>query len=138
MGSHSLLQRIFPGITPRSPTLHLGGGEEERVTERGHDRAFWDAGGVLFLHLSTGYGWEDPLEREMATHSRILAWRISWTEEPGGLQSKGLQRVGHDRTHTHTHTHTAHFGSGTWSSLWPRGGSGLGVLEGSILAMRET
>ena len=36
-------------------------------------------------------GWEDPLGKGMATHSRILAWRISWTEEPGGLQSKGSQ-----------------------------------------------
>ena len=35
--------------------------------------------------------WEDPLEKGMATHSNILAWRIPWTEEPGGLQSKGLQ-----------------------------------------------
>ena len=41
-------------------------------------------------------GWEDPLEKEMATHSSILAWKISWTEEPGGLQSMGLQRGGHD------------------------------------------
>ena len=41
-------------------------------------------------------GWEDPLEKEMATHSSILAWRIPWTEEPGRLQSMGLQRVGHD------------------------------------------
>ena len=41
-------------------------------------------------------GQEDPLEEEMATHSSILAWRIPWTEEPGGLQSMGLQRVGHD------------------------------------------
>ena len=41
-------------------------------------------------------GWEDPLEKEMATHSSILAWRIPWTEEPAGLQSMGLQRVGHD------------------------------------------
>ena len=41
-------------------------------------------------------GREDPLEEEMATHSRTLAWRIPWTEEPGGLQSIGLQRVGHD------------------------------------------
>ena len=39
-------------------------------------------------------GPEDPLEKEMATHSSILAWRIPWTEEPGGLQSLGLQRVG--------------------------------------------
>ena len=41
-------------------------------------------------------GWEDPLEKEMATHSSILAWKISWTEEPGELQSMGSQRVGHD------------------------------------------
>ena len=41
-------------------------------------------------------GWEDPLEKEVATHSSILAWEIPRTEEPGGLQSMGLQRVGHD------------------------------------------
>ena len=41
-------------------------------------------------------GQEDPLEKEMATHCSILAWRIPWTEELGRLQSRGLQRVGHD------------------------------------------
>ena len=41
-------------------------------------------------------GQEDPLEEGMATHSSILAWEIPWTEEPDGLQSKGLQRVGHN------------------------------------------
>ena len=41
-------------------------------------------------------GQEDPLEKEMATHSSILAWKMSWTQEPGGLQSMGSQRVGHD------------------------------------------
>ena len=41
-------------------------------------------------------GWEDPLEKGMATHSSVLAWRISWTEEPGGPQSMGSHRVGHD------------------------------------------
>ena len=41
-------------------------------------------------------GQKDPLEKGMATHSSILAWRIPWIEEPGGLQSMGLQRVGHD------------------------------------------
>ena len=41
-------------------------------------------------------GWEGPLPEGMATHSSILVWRIPWAEEPGGLQSKGLQRVGHD------------------------------------------
>ena len=40
-------------------------------------------------------GWEDPLEKGMATHSSILAWRIPWTEEPGALQTMGSQRVGH-------------------------------------------
>ena len=42
-------------------------------------------------------GWEVPLEKEMATHSSILAWKIPWTEEPGGLQSTGSQRVGHEK-----------------------------------------
>ena len=41
-------------------------------------------------------GWEDPLEKEMATHPSILAWRILWIEEPSGLQTMGLQRIGHD------------------------------------------
>ena len=41
-------------------------------------------------------GWENPLEKRMATHSSIFAWRIPWTEEPGGLQSMDSQRVGHD------------------------------------------
>ena len=45
--------------------------------------------GVRFL------GWEDALEKEMATHSSILAWKIPWTEESSGLQSMRLQRVGH-------------------------------------------
>ena len=42
-------------------------------------------------------GWEDPLEKEMAAHSSILAWKIPWTAEPGRLPSMGSQRVGHDR-----------------------------------------
>ena len=41
-------------------------------------------------------GWEDPLAKGMATHSSVLAWRIPWTEQPSGLQSMGLQGVGHD------------------------------------------
>jgi len=52
--------------------------------------------------------WEDPLEEGMATHSSILAWRIPWTEEPGGPQSMGSQRVGHNWSnwaYMHTHTH---------------------------------
>ena len=41
-------------------------------------------------------GWEDPLEKEMATHSSTLTWKVPWTKEPGRLESMGLQRVGHD------------------------------------------
>ena len=48
-------------------------------------------------------GQKDPLEKGMAIHSSLLAWRIPWTKEPGGLQPMGSQRVRHDRTHTHTH-----------------------------------
>ena len=57
-------------------------------------------------HLETqvqSLGPEDPLEKEMATHSSILAWKIPWAEEPGGLESMGSQRVGHDCT-TKPHT----------------------------------
>ena len=50
-------------------------------------------------------GWEVPLEKEMATHSNILAWRIPWTEKSGGLQSMGLQRAGRDRA---TNRHNRH------------------------------
>ena len=47
----------------------------------------------MWLH---SLGQDDPLAEEIATHSSILAWRIPWTQEPGGLQSSGLQRVGHE------------------------------------------
>ena len=57
----------------------------------------------MVKHLTTMWetwvqslGREDPLEKEMATHSSILAWRIPWTEEPGRLQSMGSKRLGHD------------------------------------------
>ena len=64
-------------------------------------------------------GQEDPLEQGMATHSSILAWRIPWTEEPGGLQSIGSQRVRHDwsnlaRTHADLQKVTARLGRGRW------------------------
>ena len=58
----------------------------------------WDAGDAGSI-----LGQEDPLEEEIATYSCILAWKITWTEEPSGVQSKELQRVGHT-VHTHTHT----------------------------------
>ena len=59
---------------------------------------------------------EDPLEKGMATHSSILAWRIPWTEETGGLQSIGSQRVGHDRA---TNTEQENFCvGGNSASTW--------------------
>ena len=58
-------------------------------------------------------GWEDLLEEEMATHPSILAWRIPWTEEPGGLQPMGLQRVGH-----YWETNPEPNGSNLMNNLW--------------------
>ena len=64
-------------------------------------------------------GREDPREKGMSTHFRILAWRIPWTEEPGGLQSIESQRVGHNfESHTHTHTHTKTIGDGISEVNW--------------------
>ena len=51
---------------------------------------------VMYKTQVQSLGWEDPLEKGVAIHSSILAWWIPWTEEPGGLQSMGLQRVGHN------------------------------------------
>ena len=53
-------------------------------------------------------GWEDPLEKEMAIHSRILAWKIPWTEDPGRLQSMGSQKVGHDSATSLHFTSSSH------------------------------
>ena len=53
-------------------------------------------------------GWKDPFEKKIATHSSILAWRISWTEEPGKLETMDLQRVGYDWM-TNTKIHLAVF-----------------------------
>ena len=54
-------------------------------------------------------GEEDPLEKEMATHSSILAWDVTWTEESGGLQSMGLQTVRHDLSTKQQQTATSHY-----------------------------
>ena len=53
-------------------------------------------------------GWEDPLEEGMATHSSVLAWRVPWTELPGGLQAMRSHRVGHDCATKHT-AHTGYY-----------------------------
>ena len=84
-------------------------------------------------------GWEDLLEKAMATHSSILAWEISWTEEPGGLQFMGLQSIRHNwasNTVTINYiipggtmvknlpTNARDAGSGPWSGRYPGGGNG--------------
>ena len=71
-------------LVPSSPIEGFPGGSEVKVSAS-------NAGDQV-----RSLGWEDPLEKEMAPHSNILAWRIPWTEEPGRLQSMGSQRVGHD------------------------------------------
>ena len=53
---------------------------------------------------ATSLGWDDPLKKAMTTHSSILAWEVPWTEEPGGLESMGLQRVKHDLVRNNTTT----------------------------------
>ena len=76
-------------------------------------------------------GWEDTLDERMATHSSLLAWKIPWTEEPGGLQSMGSQSQTilsdgahtYTHTHTHTHTHTTHY----VSAGRPRQDQGFGI-----------
>ena len=68
-------------------------GKESTCQSRRHKR--------LERHRFDSWVGEDPLEKEMATHSSILAWEIPQTEEPGGLQSMGLQRIGHDRATEH-------------------------------------
>ena len=69
-----------------SPNLHQGfpGGSGDKASA-----AMWET-------WVRSLGWEDPLEKEMATHSSTLAWKIPWMEEPGRLQNMGAQRVGHD------------------------------------------
>ena len=62
-------------------------------------------------------GREDPLEKGMATHSSILAWRIPWTEEPGRLQSMGSQRVGHDWATSLSFTFMSYIGLPRWLSV---------------------
>ena len=62
-------------------------------------------------------GLEDPLEKEMATQSSVLAWKILWTVEPGRLQSMGSQRVGHDCATEHI-WREAEIGNGSWNSSY--------------------
>ena len=65
------------------------------------DAAIWDLRCRRQEVQIRSLGWEDPLEEEMATHSRTLTWKIPWTEEPGGLQTVGSPRVRHDSGWAH-------------------------------------
>ena len=59
-------------------------------------KGYWIISNRFAASIQISLGQEDPLENRMATHSNILAWKIPWTEDPGGLQFMGLQRTGHD------------------------------------------
>ena len=101
---------VPPGHLHISKRFHGGPGKKTRrikdqlgnaSTQRGHAWASLVAQVVkkppaMQETWVQSLGQEDPLEEEMATHSSIPAWRIPWTEEPGGLQSMGSQRIGHD------------------------------------------
>ena len=76
--------------------------------------------------------WEDPLEKGMATHSSIPAWRTSWTEEPSRLQSTGLQRVVHDWVTSSTLSCTDEAGSGTLKKLQECANINLYSVLGSL------
>ena len=85
-----------PGIEPMSPALEGG-----FLTTRPPEKTSLVAQTVKRLSTMResqvrSLGWEDPLEKEMAIHSRTIAWKIPWTEEPGRLQPMGSQRVRHD------------------------------------------
>ena len=71
--------------------------KKKKKKEKEKKRKSTCSGGGARLRVRS-LGWKDFLEREMATYSTILAGEVPWTEEPGGLQSRGLQRVGHDRS----------------------------------------
>ena len=78
VSSHMVYYHLFSFL------IFANGGSDSKVSTC----SAGDPGSIL--------GWEDPLEKEMATHFSTLAWKIPWTGEPGGLQSVGSQRIGHD------------------------------------------
>ena len=84
-----------PGIEPGSPTVQADSTVwATRETSLVAQRLKLLPG--MWETRVQSLGWEDPLEKEIATHSSTLAWKIPWTEEPGGLQSMGSRRVGDD------------------------------------------
>ena len=104
MATHSsTLAWKIPWTEERSRLQSMGSQRGGHDWATSHPRAEGGVGGsegkappAMQETLVQSLGWEDPLEKEMATHSSILAWKILWMEEPSRLQSMGLQRVGHD------------------------------------------
>ena len=88
-----LSQKLETTTLPRQGLSVLEGESKEISIVGGSDSKEYSCNAETQVR---SLGQEDPLEKEMATHCSILAWRIPWTEEPGGLQSRGLQRVGQD------------------------------------------
>ena len=120
VGCYVLLQGIFPTQDLNPGLLHCRQIFHNWATREALNSVWkWDS---LVAHLVKNLpamqttcvwslGGEDPLEKQMVTHSSTLAWRIPWTEEPGGLQSMGSQRVGHN-WETNTSFLTCFFGIG--------------------------
>ena len=78
----------------------------------------WSANAGNSGDVAQSLGWDGSLEKEMATRSSILAWIISWTEEPSRLQSMGSQRVAHDWATEHTYMHTVLYTIWCWATNW--------------------
>ena len=80
----------------RIPGMGEPGGLPSMGSHRVRHNAKSDLAAAMWESRVRSLDWEDPLEKEMATYSSTLAWKIPWTEEPGRLQSMGSKRVGHD------------------------------------------
>ena len=110
MATHSsVLAWRIPGMGEPNGLLSMG---SHRVGHDWRDLAAAAAAAAMWETQIWSLGWEDPLEKEMATHYSILAWRIPWTEEPGGLQFMGSRRVSMTEQLSLTHSFCA-----TWVEL---------------------
>ena len=110
--------------TCRRATQHTGHNYWACALEPGNHNYWALVPQLLWASLAASFwdtwarclSWENPLEKEMATHSSILVWKIPWTEEPGGLQSTRSPRVRHSRSNlARKHTRRNYWGSAPWS-----------------------
>ena len=86
-------QEYWSGLPLPSPTSAIVLSQYSYLSFYGKPVVTFSVSAEDVRYVAVSLGWEDPLEKEMATHSSILAWESPWTEEPGGLQSTGSQRV---------------------------------------------